>query len=90
MSSNIYMYGWSASSGNKSMNRANQRAQEQMAIDVVNATMVLVNLENCRFTQKQDFAWNSNNILTPKGKALREKAFKDIDVNNYVVTVKTG
>jgi hypothetical protein len=90
MSSNIYMYGWSASSGNKSMNWANQRAQERMAIDVVNATMVLVNLENRRFTQKRDFAWNSNDILTPKGKALREKAFKDIDVNNYVVTVKTG
>jgi hypothetical protein len=60
-----------------------------MAIDVVNATMVLVNLENCRFTQKQDFAWNSNDILMPKRKALREKAFKDIDINNYIVTVKT-
>jgi hypothetical protein len=90
MSSNIYMYGRSASSVNKSMNRANQRAQEQMAIDVANATMVLVNLENCHFTQKWDFAWNSNNVLTPKGKALREKAFMDIDVNNYVVTVETG
>jgi hypothetical protein len=49
----------------------------------------LVNLENCRFTQKRDLAWNSNDVLTPRGKALQEKAFKDIDVNNYVVTVKT-
>jgi hypothetical protein len=90
MSSNIYMYGWSVSSGNESMNRANQRAREQMAIDVINATMVLVNLENHRFTQKRDFAWNSNDVLTPKGKALWEKSFKDIDVNKYVVTDKTG
>ncbi len=82
MSSNIYMYGQSASSGNESMNQANQRARERMAINVVNATMVLVNLENCRFTQKWDFAWNSNDVLTPKGKALQEKAFKDINVNN--------
>ncbi len=61
-----------------------------MAIDVINATMFLVNLENHRFTQKRDFAWNSNNVLTLKGKALRKKALKDIDVNNYVVTVETG
>ncbi len=90
MSSNIYMYGRSASSGNKSMNRANQRAQEKMAVDVVNATMVLVNLENRCIIQKREFAWNSNNVLTPKGKALRDKAFKDIDVNKYVITVETG
>jgi hypothetical protein len=90
MSSNIYMYGRSASSGNKSMNRANQCAQERTAINVVNATMVFINLENCRFKQKRDFPWNSNDVLTPKGKALQEKAFKDIDVNNYVVTVETG
>jgi hypothetical protein len=61
-----------------------------MAVDVVNATMVLVNLENRRFTQKQEFAWNSNDVLTPKGKALRDKAFKDINVNKYVITVETG
>jgi hypothetical protein len=61
-----------------------------MAVDVLNATMVLVNLENCRFTQKREFAWNSNDVLTPKGKALRDKALKDIDVNDYVITVKTG
>jgi hypothetical protein len=88
--SNIYMYGRSASSSNESMNWAIQRAREQMAIDVVNATMVLVNLENCRFTQKRDFAWNSNNVLMPKGKALQEQTFNDVDVNNYVVTVETG
>jgi hypothetical protein len=63
------MYKRSASSGNESMNQANQRAQERMAFNVVNATMVLVNLENCPFTQKRDFAWNSNNDLMPKGKA---------------------
>jgi hypothetical protein len=90
MSLNIYMYGRSASSGNESINRANQHAQERMVVDVVNATMVLVNLENRRFTQKREFAWNSNDVLTPKGKALRDKAFKDIDDNKYDITVETG
>ena len=71
MAGHIYIYGRTASAGNESMNRANQRAREQTAVDVINATMLLVNLENERFARKRDLVWNLNDILTPKGKLLR-------------------
>jgi hypothetical protein len=44
----ICMYGWLASSENESMNRANKRTCERVAIGLVNATMVLLNLKNVR------------------------------------------
>ena len=70
------------------MNWANQRAREQTAADLVNATMLLVNLENERFARKRDLAWNSNDILTPKGKLLMDEALKDFNVNNYAIEVE--
>jgi hypothetical protein len=33
-------------------------------------------------------AWNSNDILTPKGKLLRDEALKDFNVNNYTKEVE--
>ncbi len=62
MGGNIYMYGRTTSAVNESMNWANQRAREQTAVDLVNATMLLVNLENERFVRKRDLAWNSYEI----------------------------
>ncbi len=46
MNEDILMYGHSASSGNKSMNHANNCAHPRIAIDLVNATMVLLKLES--------------------------------------------
>jgi hypothetical protein len=46
MGEDIMMYGHSASSGNESMNCANNRACQRIAIDLVNATMVLLKLES--------------------------------------------
>ena len=87
MGEHICMYGRSASSGNESMNQANKRARKRAVIDLVNATMVLLNLENDCFTKKREIAWNSDDVLTSKGKELREMAFKDIDVTNYIINV---
>ena len=33
-------------------------------------------------------SWNSNDILTPKGELLRDKALKDFNVNNYAIEVE--
>jgi hypothetical protein len=49
--------------------------------------MVLVHLENMRCSKKRDIAWNTDDILKAKGKELREMAFKDINVNNYIINV---
>ena len=81
MTGNIYINGRTTSAGIESMHWANQCAWEQTAVDLVNATMLLVNLENERFVRKRDLAWNSNDILTPKGKLLRDEALKDFNFN---------
>ena len=78
MAGNICIYGRTTSAGTESLNRANQRAREQTAVDLVNATLLLVNLENERFVRKRDLVWNSNDIQTPKGKLLRDEALKDL------------
>ena len=85
MGESICMYGRLASSENESMNRAYKHAHKCVVIDLVNATMVLLNLKNDRFTKKHEIAWNTDDVLTANGKELREMTFKDTDVNNYII-----
>ena len=73
MGEDIVMYGRSASSGNESMNHANICARQHIAINLVNATMVLLKLESGQFARKKEIAWDSDEILTPKGKEKREE-----------------
>ncbi len=57
MGKNIYMYGRTASSGNESMNNANKRARERYGVDVVVATMILLQLAAQRYANKKAVAW---------------------------------
>ena len=45
MGHNVYLYDHEASSGVESMNQANKKARERAAVDVVNAIMLLVEME---------------------------------------------
>ena len=45
MGENIYLYDHEASSGVESMNKANKPARDRAAVDVVNAIMLLLNME---------------------------------------------
>ena len=85
MSEDIVMYGRSASSGNESMTRANYCARQRIAIDLVNATMVLLKLESGRFNRKKEIAWGSDEILTPKGKEKREEVMKDVHLRDFII-----
>jgi hypothetical protein len=49
MGKNICTYSKLASSGVESMNKANQFARQRMAVDVLNAVLLLVKLEGERF-----------------------------------------
>ncbi len=80
------MYGRSASSGLESMNKANMRAREKLAVDIVYATLLLVEMERKRFIAKQELAWQSDNVLTPKGRALMIEVFEDISVSDYKIS----
>ncbi len=85
MDEDIVMYGRSASSGNESMNRANNRARQRIAIDLVNVTMVLLKLESGRFARKKEIAWGSDEILTPKGKEKHEEVMKDVHLRDFII-----
>ena len=86
MSETACMYGRSASSGLESMNRANMRAREKSAVDIVNATLLLVEMERKRFIAKQELAWQSDDVLTPKGRALMIEVFEEINVSDYEIS----
>ena len=45
MGDNIFLYDHEASSGVESMNKANKPAQDPAAVDVVNAIMLLLDME---------------------------------------------
>ena len=70
------------------MNRANKRARDQVAIDLVNATMVLMKLESGRFERKKQLAWGNENFLTPTGKSKRDEAMIDVNVVDYIFEVE--
>ena len=46
MGSDIYMYMQSTSSGGESMNNANQAVRDRTAVDIINATILMMKLES--------------------------------------------
>ena len=80
------VYGQSASSGLESMNRANMRAREKSAVDIVNATLLLIEMERKRFISKQELAWQSDDVLTAKGRALMKEVFEEISVADFEIS----
>jgi hypothetical protein len=88
MGDNICMFSKSASSGVESMNRANHLARERTAVDIVNAVILILKLEGKRFDMFKQEAWTRDDqVLTERGLALMEEAFKDVDVRNYQMNV---
>lgn len=70
------------------MNCANNCARHRIAIDVVNAMMVLIKLESKRFDRKKAIAWGSDDKLTPFGQAKRDKVLADINVCEYIIEIE--
>ena len=54
MGEDVYMYGLTASSGNELMNNANQRAMEHHRVDLVVATMILMDLASVRYKKLEE------------------------------------
>ena len=86
MAQDICMYGKSASSGAESMNRANKIVREKTAVDMLNAAILLLQMEGNRFHQWKEKAWGRELPLTPKGMEHMEMVFKDVNVREYRLT----
>ena len=66
----VCMYGKSESSGVEAMNKANEDIRQKTAVDILNATLILLKKDSTRYNKQQNLAWNHAQILTPKGMEL--------------------
>ena len=78
MGDGIYMYQRTATSSVESMNAANREVRERTAVDPLNATLLLINLECKRFQRMKQQAWGDDSGLTPRGKELYESTYTDL------------
>ena len=73
------------------MNHAIEAARERTAVDVVNAVILLLQLETKRYCQNRDSAWTWTETLTPHGKSLCKDTFKKVDdYRLYDITITDG
>ena len=66
---------------------AKKSVRARTAVDVVNAAILLLQLESKRFKQHQESAWNWTQQLTPHGQSLRESTFAKVDYRLYTITL---
>ena len=82
------MYGRTASLSVESMNHANKAVKARTAVDVVNASILLLQLESKQFKQHTESAWNWTQQLTPHGQSLRDSTFAKVsDYCLYTITI---
>ncbi len=81
----ICLYGKSASSGVEAMNRANKDIRQKTAVDILNATLILLMKESTWYNKQQDLGWNHTCALYPKGMELMEEAFNNVNVQDFKV-----
>ncbi len=85
MGENVYMYHSSSSGAVESMNRANNKMRAWTAIDLPNATILLLKLECSRFNKMKQEAWGGNSILTPWGKYKYDATFTNLNSSNWLL-----
>jgi hypothetical protein len=83
MEEGIYMYQRSASSAVESMNAANKEMHACMAVDALNATLLLIRLECNRFLRMKQEAWGDDSFLTPRGKDEYDSTYTDFFPHHY-------
>ncbi len=83
----ICMYGKSVSSGVESMNRENDDICQRMAVDILNAELILLKKEITRYEKACNQAWNHSQQLSSKGMELMEEAFKKVNAHEFKIHV---
>jgi hypothetical protein len=79
----ICLYGKSASSGVESMDRANSMARKKAAVDILNAAILILKLEEEQFASYKQQAWDRAEVLTDYGRNLMEEAFTNVHIRDY-------
>jgi hypothetical protein len=77
------MYGRSASSGVESMYHANKLVSEKMAINILNAAILLFNLEGEHYHLWKGMAWLRNFPFTPRGMEIMNEVFEDVNTSEF-------
>jgi hypothetical protein len=81
------MYSKSASLGAESINRASNLARQRMAVDILNALILLIKLEGSRFDYYKQKTWERDGILTSCGLELMEEAFRDVNQMEWRINI---
>ena len=83
MGEGIYMYHRTSSAAVESMNAANKEIHQRTAVDLLNASILLIRLECNRFNKMKELAWRSDNKLTPRGEEECNETFEGIVYRNF-------
>ena len=78
MARHVVMYGRSSSASVESMNAANKEIRARTSVCLVNATILLLQLEGERYKTMKDMAWSNESQLTPRGSLLAEEVGKEV------------
>ncbi len=65
------------------MNRANSKMRARTAVDLPNATILLLKLECTQFNKMKQEAWGGNSILTPRGKDEYDTTFTNLNPSRF-------
>ncbi len=68
----------------ESMNRANSKMRARTAVDLPNATILLLKLECTRFNKMKQEALGRNSILTPRGKDEYDATFTTLNPSHSI------
>ncbi len=55
------------------------------AVDILNATLILIKKKSTRYDKACNLAWNHAQLLTPKGMELMEEALQNVNVQDFKV-----
>jgi hypothetical protein len=69
------------------MNNANLAVRERTAVNLVNATILLLQLKTKCYNEYKAKTWNLNEVLTPHGKKLSEYTLKDVNHREYKIHI---
>ena len=88
MGPSVYMYFRSSSGTAESMNKANKEMRAQMAVDLLNACILLIKLEVNRFYKMKKEVWGGSSILTPWGDEEYEATFTNLHPRHFSFRLK--
>ena len=88
MGDDICMNSHRASQGVEAMNFSNNPARVRTAVDILNATLLIVALEEKRYERYKASAWARMEQLTQRGMLIMENVFKDVDIRSFELEVR--